>query len=127
MAKKYLVLDGPRDQQQFFLLQQGFIAGGNTFPSKGLDVLHRELEVLDAFDAIGDVSPLADDATREMSRLLRPGRQVLALSDGAYVRLRQNLEAAPWRTEKARQVAALLAWIASPETVDSRTVDAPQL
>lgn len=101
----YQVTFGKDDAERFALFYESFVLGGNNAQDKkNIEVLRREIAVLDALDAI------SEDTGR--GRTMRPGPQTVTLDQPQYQLVKRYLDAfvSVTSTSGARRVVALVDW-----------------
>lgn len=94
--------DGNKESFQF--IYQGFLIGGNGPQPKGMEVLRREVRILDKLEEISNEAPAGE-------RQLKPGDQEVVLEQPEYEMLRRYFENTPWTTQVARKIVAISDWL----------------
>lgn len=94
----------PEQRDRFPLIYQGFVVGGDSIKSKGMEVTRREARILDKLEAISD-----EDA--DLGRKLKPGPQRFELEQPEYELLLRYFEATPWSTRVSRKIVAVHDWM----------------
>lgn len=111
--------------EQFRLIHQGFLLGGNMQEKKGMVALRNEARILDKFDAVSDASLDESGNTNKYPsgdsvRILKPGVTEMLLTPDEHHLLLAYVEAVPWSTRISREVVRIFDMINSaPERADS--------
>lgn len=92
--------------EDFGILFQGFIIGGNTVEKKTMQVIRREAKILDKFEAISE--PVGEDKYPTGDRVRKVnGPAVLKLEDEELELLKSYFESVSWVTKVSREVVRL--------------------
>lgn len=99
------------NSEDFGLLYQGFIIGGNSIDKKTMQVIRREAKVLDKLEAIsqprGDERYPTGDRVRELIASEDSKPITLLLEDEELELLKTYFESVPWVTKVSREVVRL--------------------
>lgn len=97
--------------EDFGLIYQGFIIGGNSVSSKTMQVIRREAKILDKLEDIsqpvGDNRYPTGDRVRELVATENDAPVKLKLTDEELELLKQYFESVPWVTKLSREVVRL--------------------
>lgn len=104
--------DDAEGRERYKLLYQGFLNGGNSAQSKGMDVLRREAEILDKFQNAGTLPP-TDGEPNEMERELNPSGAAFDVDNAEYELLKRYFEKTPWVTRLAIKVVNIADWLSA--------------
>lgn len=105
-TRKLVIADTEDGREMFALLYQGFLNGGNGPQPKGMEVIRREVRILDKLDAISSVGESGE-------RKMNPGAQEVQLEQPEYELLKRYFENTPWTTAVARKVVNIADWLAA--------------
>lgn len=109
---KQLKLTSETDHDKFEVLFNGFIVGGSRNTQKGIQVLRRELIILDKLEAISKPCECGKKVNEEIQRELLPGPQSLTLEDNEFDLLYTYISDVPWATGKyLRTAMTTLDWM----------------
>lgn len=116
--RKLVFNDTPEAREDFALLYQGFMTGGNAAPSKGMEITRREAKILDKLDAISEDfggNGKCDTCGQPVptQRVLRMGAQQIELEQPEYDLVKKYFEATPWTVRASRRVVSISDWLAS--------------
>lgn len=93
-------------EREFFpLIYQGFLHGGNGPQAKGMEVLRREVRILDKLEAISE--------DRDGDRILTTVPAVVLLEQPEYELLRRYFENTPWTTAVSRKIVNIADWLSA--------------
>jgi len=109
------------DKERFALLYQSFVVGGNNAQDKkNIEVLRREIAVMDALDAIS--------AEVDGARMLAAGAQSLTLDTPQYQLVKKYLDVfvSVAATGAARRVVALVDWFDSIKPTELKDSNGPK-
>ena len=96
------------NNEDFDLLYQGFIIGGNTATQKTMQTVRREVKILDKFEAISNPLVSGDKyPTGDLVRTLVSSDQKLVLTTEEYELLKKYFESVPWVIRVSREVVRL--------------------
>ena len=122
MKLRRLVFDDTKEgRERYTLLWQGFLTGGNSAQTKGIEVVRREAKILDKFAAHGTIPPdvvSAADGSDELARSMNPGDQTIDLEQPEYEMLKRYFESTPWVTRMSVRVRNVSDWLNSIQLED---------
>lgn len=95
------------NSDDFNLIYQGFIIGGNSQTTKTMQSIRREAKILDKLDTISDpITPETRYPTGDVARELTKPTE-LRLTTEEHELLKLYFEAVPWVTKVSRDVVRL--------------------
>src|SRR5688572_26296888 len=98
--------DSDESRETFALICQGFLYGGNSATSKGMELIRREAGILDKLYGIGT------ENTTEDKMVLNPGEQKLVLTQPEFELVQRYFRSTPWTTKMARRIRDIDDWLA---------------